>query len=304
MDHYLHEGSGRISLSSDGRTVVFTEMSATYPLKLLSPRIPHPGVALVYILSYGGGLVSGDVVQLAVNVDERSILVALSQGSTKVFKARPGQRRSSLRPANIAHAGVQPTTQSMNVNVMDDGAFFLLPDPVTCYRSASYHQMQIFHLSARASLIVLDWFTSGRKNMGEDWSFSRYLSTNEVWVDGQRIAKDNMLLENQIPDAHSLLGSRNLASRLSPYSCYATLLLHGPLLEHIVQELSNQFTRLTVFKCAAPNDLIWSLSPISANGAIVRVGGKDVESVKNWLKSSLARLEDVIGTDAFRRTFV
>jgi urease accessory protein len=191
----------------------------------------------------------------------------------------------------------------MNVTVHDDGAFFLLPDPVCCFRSASYHQIQTFRLSPKASLIVLDWFNSGRKSLGEDWSFARYYSTNEIWINDNRIAKDVMLLENDADNIPSL-GRRPLAVRLAPYSCYATILFHGPLLKGIVEDLGQQFSSLSVFKHHSPDDLLWSLSPTSEGGTIVRVAGKDTESVKDWLKNTLNSLEDIVGVDVFRRTFI
>lgn len=75
----INVGGGRIVTHSCGSEVVFSELSSTYPLKLLSPRIAQGGVALVYILSYGGGLVGGDRVNLTVDVGSGTVLVLLSQ---------------------------------------------------------------------------------------------------------------------------------------------------------------------------------------------------------------------------------
>lgn len=72
-------GGGRIVVHSHGSDVVFSGLFSTYPLKLLSPRIAQDGVALVYILSYGGGLVGGDRIKLSVDVGSGAILVLLSQ---------------------------------------------------------------------------------------------------------------------------------------------------------------------------------------------------------------------------------
>jgi urease accessory protein len=77
----IHAGGGRIALSSYGSNAVFSELSSTYPLKLLSPRISQGGIAVVYILSYGGGLVGGDQVNLSVDIDTGTALVLLSQVS-------------------------------------------------------------------------------------------------------------------------------------------------------------------------------------------------------------------------------
>jgi len=57
----------------------FTQLSCTYPLKLLSPKSKEDAVAIVYVLSYGGGLVGGDEVELEVGVREGASLMMLSQ---------------------------------------------------------------------------------------------------------------------------------------------------------------------------------------------------------------------------------
>jgi urease accessory protein len=77
----IDTGTGRIVSHSHGLDVVFSELSSTYPLKLLSPKISQNGVALVYILSYGGGLVGGDSVNLSVDVGSGTVLILLSQVS-------------------------------------------------------------------------------------------------------------------------------------------------------------------------------------------------------------------------------
>lgn len=76
-------GSGRIALRAQGRTAAFSELSAAYPLKLLSPRTTQDKVAVVYVLTYGGGLVGGDQLKLCVNVEDEAVLVLLSQVSRR-----------------------------------------------------------------------------------------------------------------------------------------------------------------------------------------------------------------------------
>jgi urease accessory protein len=194
----------------------------------------------------------------------------------------------------------------MDVVVSDKGALFLLPDPVTCFRSASYNQIQTFRLADDASLVVLDWVTSGRKSLGEEWAFSRYYSANDVWVGDRRVAKDVTLLEDTVVDAaaSTSLPRRTLFDKLSPYSCYATVILYGPLVQNVVRGLHAQYQAIVVFKTASPADLLWSLSAISeGKGCVVRVAGKETEGVKVWLGGALRRLEDLVGVDVFRRAF-
>lgn len=72
-------GTGRITLHANANMVQLSELSSSYPLKLLSPRLPRPNVALVYALTYGGGLVAGDRIGLNVDVHDGAVLLILTQ---------------------------------------------------------------------------------------------------------------------------------------------------------------------------------------------------------------------------------
>ncbi|KAG6381070.1 UreD urease accessory protein-domain-containing protein [Boletus reticuloceps] len=305
----LHAGQGRITCVSHGPSVVFTELSATYPLKLLSPKLAQDAVAIVYVLSYGGGLINGDHVKIDVNVKDATMLMSpIHEGSTKVFKTRPGDRPST-RLGQPAHTTPNVTTYVTEATVAPGSALFLLPDPVTCFRAAAYSQTQRITLSRDASLVLLDWVTSGRKSLGEEWVFSRYHSLNEVFLEGHCIARDIMLLEGppQVKTAEiaqSQGSSRTLQDRLKPYSCYATLILSGPLVQDVVAQLDKLYQSTTVFKTTSPARMVWALSPISeGKGYILRAAGLETEDVRNWLRESLQGFEDIVGVDTYLKLF-
>ena len=202
------------------------------------------------------------------------------------------------------------TQQRLDVCVAAGGALYLLPDPVTCFRDAAYRQVQTFHLAHGASAALLDWYTSGRRALGEEWVFSRYYSVNEVFVDGTRSARDVVLLEGT--DTGTARGTqqlprRTLADRMGPYACYATLLLYGPRLQGIVQTLEDRMRVATVFQVKEPLDVLWSLSPVRGeagdSGRIVRVAGKETEDVKMWLSDALRGLVEVIGGEVYSKIF-
>jgi urease accessory protein len=231
-----------------------------------------------------------------------------------VFKARSGAR-AATRTANPTTTATTTTQQRLDVSIAAGGALFLLPDPVTCFRDAAYHQVQIFRLAHGASAALLDWYTSGRRARGEEWAFAKYYSVNEVFVDGVRTARDVVLLEGpggtQSEEgsrvrASVLLPRRTLADRMRPYACYATLLLYGPLLEGVVRSLEDRMQKMTVFQVREPLDVLWSLSGVHGNtgGRVVRVAGKGTEEVKRWLCDALRGLVDVIGAEVYSRTFV
>lgn len=69
-------------------------LSYTYPLKLISPSNweKDAKIATVYLVSYGGGLVAGDSVQLSVEVGAGTGLLVLTQGDFSL----PGNERFFL----------------------------------------------------------------------------------------------------------------------------------------------------------------------------------------------------------------
>jgi urease accessory protein len=196
------------------------------------------------------------------------------------------------------------------------GALYLLPDPVTCFRDATYHQVQTFHLARGASAALLDWYTSGRRARGEEWAFARYYSVNEVFVEGARSARDVVMLdgtEGMSPATargvqQSLLPRRSLADRMGPYACYATLFLYGPRLQGVVRALEDRMREATVFQVKEPLNVLWSLSLVRGEagdgGRIVRVAGKETEDVKRWLSDALRGLVDVIGGEVYSKIFI
>ena len=204
------------------------------------------------------------------------------------------------------------STQRMDVHVADGALLVLLPDPVTCFRAASYHQAQTFHLHGRASAVLLDWLTSGRRALGEEWAFARYFSVNEVFVDGKRVARDAMLLEEEEGEEgeadaarSGALPRRALGDRLAPYSCYATLILCGPAVADVVRVLDDRYREISVYKHRSAPELLWSLSAAAGDGGrIVRVAGRETEDVRTWLRESLSGLEGLLGADTLRRAFV
>ena len=228
-----------------------------------------------------------------------------------MFKTRSGAR-AAVRSAPSTPNDPTTTIQRLDVSIAAGGALFLLPDPVTCFRDAAYHQVQTFRLAHGASAALLDWYTSGRRARGEEWAFAEYYSANEVFVGGVRTARDVVLL-NGAPAPPDGAGGQlllprptALADRMRPYACYATLLLYGPLVQGVVRELEERVEKISVFRVGEPLDVLWSMSGVhgEAGGRVVRVAGKETEEVKMWLCNALRGLVDVIGAEVYSKAFV
>jgi urease accessory protein UreH len=203
-----------------------------YPLKLVTPKRPPKTSALVYLLSYGGGLVGGDQVNLTIEVKAGARLSLATQGHTKIFK--------SASPDIV-------TRQTMRVNISTGAAVCLLPDPVQPFARSVYEQIQIFRLAQNASLCLLDWVTEGRTALGEHWSFVKWVGRNEVWTMAEDQATQDRLLVRDV----AILDSKRVHSQLpalresmNGLSIFGTLILRGPLMKSVGEFFLAEFGAL------------------------------------------------------------
>jgi len=151
-----------------GRSAL-TRCFARYPLKLIAPSKVGPAscdAVWLYALTYGGGIVSGDTISCTVSVGDGCTAAITTQASTKVYKA----------------VGSKCSEQLLEARVGEDAFLAVIPDPVTCFSTARYHQKQVFQVSANSNLVIVDWFTSGRYECGEKWDFSLYKSANHIFL--------------------------------------------------------------------------------------------------------------------------
>ncbi|GAA5911537.1 hypothetical protein JCM8208_006867 [Rhodotorula glutinis] len=333
MQRRLSPGDGllRCSLDPSSRAHL-SDVQFSYPLKVIVPaRRFLPRVQCAYIIGYGGGLVAGDRVRLKVEVDEGATLVLLTQGSTKVFKVRPG------RYLNAPALSETSTTQQLfRLSVAPSSTLVLLPAPVTCFSRARYTQRQVVRLAdASSSLVLLDWYTCGRMGMaagaghgqedvegGEEWEFERYRSENEVWLGERRIAKDVLLLEDELPPPTAeddpptsslphepAARATTYRPRVAPYSCYATLFLFGPSCAALLASIEAEFAALVQHKQRAPFSLVWSYSPLALpgglKGGIARCAGDSTEAVREWVTHVLGQggIEDLVSRDLWKGAF-
>lgn len=207
-------------------------ISYQYPLKLISPTpTASQNSVLVFLLTYGGGLVGGDQVHLKITVQAKAKLSIVTQGHTKVFK-------SSCRKI--------VTSQNLDVKIESRAAVCLLPDPVQPFEGSVYSQNQIFTITEDASLCLLDWVTGGRTARGENWDLSLWKGRNEIWLEGKHgpprlLVRDNVLLEGN--DSNQVM-SMSLENQMHGNSVFGTLILRGPLLESLAKFFLKEFSIL------------------------------------------------------------
>ncbi|CAG8630480.1 10813_t:CDS:1 [Cetraspora pellucida] len=313
-------GHGKIAchLPSGTRKPAFSTFRASYPLKFLTPKVHIPYLAAVYFLSYGGGMVSGDSICIDIETFQNVNLMLLTQGSTKIYKQR-AQKESihdsseclQAEPKNLSSV----TRQSLNAYVHESSLLLQLPEPTTCFRDAEYVQSQIFSLENGASVVILDWFTSGRMSRGERWEFARYESGVNLLIGGKLVLRDVVLLQNgdYNNNCASFMKNKdenninNLNRRLEPYECFATLVIYGPKVISLTNHIMDEFDKIVVDKMDKIADLIWSASALrieekTNRGVVIKVAGVTTEIVRSFLVGvALKGLNEIIGENLFER---
>jgi urease accessory protein len=289
-------GCGTVHLTHDPPQ--FKTLQYAYPLKLISPTplvYDDNYVHTLFLLTYGGGLVAGDTIDLTITLEARTALILLTQGSTKIFKT----------PNPTLVSG-----QRMKVSIAAGAALCYIPDPIQPFAESAFGQSQIYRLeAASSSLCACDWVSCGRAARGEKWNFWKYTSRNEVWDTAKPDQKRLLLRDNMILEGESGPNDPAIAAKMDQLGAYGTLILRGPAFDALGSFFLDEFQRLPRIgvkkwgdeveesgaketwrkarrEQEAEDGLIWTAANVRGF-VMVRFGGRDVEAVKRWMRTVL-----------------
>lgn len=329
-------GKGEVVLSLLPPSIpTLTTLTYKYPLKLLSRTVgftPESSVLPcatrpihLYLLTYGGGLLPGDQIDVSITLHPRTRLVVTTpQGSTKIFKTVPGGKSNQRGQSNN-----DMSRQVLDVHIGSQAALCYLPDPSAPFKDSRYEQIQKFTVDGnvtgneRSSLCVLDWVTQGRTSRGEDWDFHLWKGKNEVWsVDStgakkRLLLRDSVILDDETRSGQDIDIDTNsdnhnktlIRERTRPHGIVGTLILYGPVFDSLASFIIQSFTsqpriggqNWSSTMDAAPSttklqqhDLTWTAARVRAGFVLVKFGAKDFETARNWLGSMVREEGSVI----------
>ena len=265
----LGAGEGRLAIAHDGVRSVVTRVRAVSPLRLLLPK--NDGhAAWVYSSTFGGGLVGGDCIDLGVDVGPGAACFLSTQSSTKVYRSRLGvESRVSARVAS-------------------GGFLAIVPDPVVCFRASRFRQLQRVDLAGDASLVFVDWVTSGRRAAGERWAFHEYTTCLQVRVDGRLLVHDAVTLRAADID---------VSERMGRFDVLALVVMTGPIVRDAAKAIAAQIGVAPIGRRA---DRITSAAVVG-DGCVLRVVGVSVEDVARTVREWCACLPRELGDDPWSR---
>jgi urease accessory protein len=263
-------GTAHLEFVRSGSDSVLARSFATSPVKILATG--RQRAAWVYVATLGGGLVGGDEIHVTARLDDRARALLATQGALKVYR--------SLRPAK----------QALTCVLGAGSLLAVLPDPVVCFADADFTQSQRYDLSTDASLVLVDWMTSGRHAAGERWAFSRYESRTAIRRDGRPVLNDAVVL------AASELDS--VGGRMGRFDVLLTAVLAGPLVSEPAERLRADIATQPIVKDA---DMVMSASKLGDGATMLRIAGVSVEQVGRFIRDSFRFLCPLLGDDPWSR---
>ena len=264
-------GTGVLEVRRVGSKSVVTRAFAMSPLRWLTPR-NHGHAAWIFSSTFGGGLVDGDAIDVSVDVEHGATALISTQASTKVYRSPVSGVRSDLR-ARVAR----------------EGCLVFVPDPLVPFASARSAQRLEVDLEPEASLVLVDWLSSGRRARGERWQFNALTSFIRIRQAGRLICHDAVTLAAADGD---------LSERLGRFDVLATVVLAGPV-------AAEAAASLVAASAAAPPqrraDLVSVAAPIGDRAAHIRLAGTSVEQVGRAIRAALGFVPLFLGDDPWAR---
>lgn len=187
-------------------------------------------------------------------------------------------------------------------------------------------------------MVLVDWYTSGRMGRGESWAFERLASETKIFVDDELLLWEPLVLQGDIDDdgdgnGRSTASSLSLAARMGPYECFCLVVLVGPRLTELVQQIADTQGRPTfrslnnnnnngggmaaaqqqrqqqpkqAAAAGEPPARVSSLCRLLEGsqggvgpGLVLKIAGKVTEDVRELLRALLEPLEGIVGSKPY-----
>lgn len=223
----VKHGIARLTASADSASSAtrLTQVSHKAPMRLLpmgKSSVNKAGAAICALSNYGAGMLQGDSSELSVQVDTGARLGITTQGATRVYTQRVKAECKA----------------QLNASLAQDSFLVYAPDPCAMFASSSFAQRQNFQLHPSSSLVLIDWFSSGRYRNGEQWQFDKLSSrTTLEWMGEDATStkipflQDSICMDQRIPN-HDNKDPFGVAK----VNTFASLILYGSQADPVVEK--------------------------------------------------------------------
>jgi len=176
------------------------DMRFVGPLRVQRPFYPEGGRCHTYLLHPPGGMVSGDRIDISVDVDQGAQALITTPSAGKIYGADS---------ANVVQ------TQTIQIKVGDHAELEFLPQENILFDGANARLKTVVDISSTSRAILWDIVSFGRPHGGYYFKSGTLQQTIEMYIDGQPCLLEGFetdpelrVLESQI----GLMGHLHMAS--------------------------------------------------------------------------------------------
>ncbi|MCJ8332167.1 MAG: urease accessory protein UreD [Lentisphaeria bacterium] len=246
-----------------------TESLNITPLKIFNPKTSNDWCHIT-LSNYGGGVVEGDVLDIAMDCTENAKLYVDTQAFTRVYKNDQF-----------------PLSQQRIIGRAEANSFVMIaPDPIIPHEKSSFKQSQEWTIEKSSSLLVIDWLGSGRSNMNEEFKYTEFQSEFIVHRDGKKIIVDRIKLNPETQDIKSSAAFSNYKYCLNIYA-----------IGHFGNVCQNTAETFQSLRSIQAGRLILSSHETINNVFIIRAMANERHELDELIKSLYSDLEE---TNFFR----
>ncbi len=233
--------------SEEGRTRVHVDTQQP-PWRVVRGFSQDNGGSLVHLHNVSGGILSGDRLNLEINLGPESVAQVTTTGATRLYRHR---------------AGAPDSEQHVKIQVGEGALLEYLPDALIPFAGSRHRQYTSISLAKCATLFAWDVLAPGRQAMGETFVFDSLRIQTELRSGYRPLVIENLMLD---PVQRPL----DSAARLGPYTHIANFYACSEGVPSSKwRELESQMNDF----CSAhsrPGVMIWGASTLVADGIAVR----------------------------------
>lgn len=191
-----------ITATYNGTKTILDNVFFTSPYKVADVTLNKSKSTLeLMIMSSSPGIMDGDEHHTKIELNENSKVIIKSQAYQRLFPMQTGANYFTEIHLNH-HSDLQ-----------------YIQKPIVPQANSIYNQHQKIYCKANSKLILGEIITCGRKLNGEQFSFSKFHSVTDIYIDETLALKENVLIE-PVKIACSSFGELEEFSHQSTLFCF------------------------------------------------------------------------------------
>jgi urease accessory protein len=231
----------------------------TPPFKVLDiTEDARKNVLHLMLMSASPGVLDGDAFHFKICVAAGGSLQLHTQSYQRLFQMQNG------------------AVQHMEITLDEGASFCFLPHPTVPHRNSSFTGINTIHLSQHCRLVWGEVLTCGRKESGEAFTFSKYHSRTEIYVQSRLVVKENLLLQPFFMDVTGI-------GQWEGYTHQATLI-------YMQEDMPLAQLIESIHEWLQQEEFCFGITALPVNGLLVRILGYKGEALHNCLQHLAALL--------------